>query len=292
MIPAAFEYHAPSTLGEATALLTKLGDAAKVLSGGQSLIPLMKLRLANPAHLVDINGIPGLSGIRESDGVLRIGALTRESELEESQIVRSRYPLLHDTSKVIADPLVRNLATVGGNLAHGDPANDHPATMLALGAEIVAVGPKGERRVPIASFFTGPFETSLRLDEILTEIRIPSPAARSGGAYLKLERKVGDFATAAVAVQVTLGANGACESVGIGLTNVGLTPIKATKAEASLKGVTPDEAAIKRAAALAAEAAEPSEDLRGSVEYKKDLVRILTARALRKAVERAQSGRA
>jgi carbon-monoxide dehydrogenase medium subunit len=292
MIPAAFEYHAPSTLGEATALLTKLGDDAKVLSGGQSLIPLMKLRLANPAHLVDINGIPGLSGIRESDGVLKIGALTRESELEESQIVRSRYPLLHDTSRVVADPLVRNLATVGGNLAHGDPANDHPATMLALGAEIVAVGPKGERRVPIASFFTGPFETSLRPDEILTEIRIPSPAARSGGAYLKLERKVGDFATAAVAVQVTLGANGACESVGIGLTNVGLTPIKATKAEASLKGATPDEAAIKRAAALAAEAAEPSEDLRGSVEYKKDLVRILTARALRKAVERAQSGRA
>ena len=292
MIPAAFEYHAPSTLGEATTLLTKLGDDAKVLSGGQSLIPLMKLRLANPAHLVDINGIPGLSGIRESDGVLKIGALTRESELEESQIVRSRYPLLHDTSRVIADPLVRNLATVGGNLAHGDPANDHPATMLALGAEIVAVGPKGERRMPIASFFTGPFETSLRPDEILTEIRIPSPAARSGGAYLKLERKVGDFATAAVAVQVTLGANGACESVGIGLTNVGLTPIKATKAEASLKGATPDEAAIKRAAALAAEAAEPSEDLRGSVEYKKDLVRILTARALRKAVERAQSGRA
>jgi carbon-monoxide dehydrogenase medium subunit len=292
MIPAAFEYHAPSTLGEATALLTKLGDDAKVLSGGQSLIPLMKLRLANPAHLVDINGIPGLSGIRESDGVLKIGALTRESELEESQIVRSRYPLLHDTSRVIADPLVRNLATVGGNLAHGDPANDHPATMLALGAEIVAVGPKGERRVPIASFFTGPFETTLKPDEILTEIRVPSPAARCGGAYLKLERKVGDFATAAVAVQLTLGANGACESIGIGLTNVGLTPIKATKAEASLKGVTPDEAAIKRAAALAADAAEPSEDLRGSVEYKKDLVRILTARALRKAVERAQSGRA
>jgi carbon-monoxide dehydrogenase medium subunit len=292
MIPAAFEYHAPSTLGEATALLTKLGDDAKVLSGGQSLIPLMKLRLANPAHLVDINGIPGLSGIRESDGVLRIGALTRESELEDSEIVRSRYPLLHDTSRVIADPLVRNLATVGGNLAHGDPANDHPATMLALGAEIVAVGPKGERRLPIAAFFTGPFETSLKPDEILTEIRIPSPAPRSGGAYLKLERKVGDFATAAVAVQVTLGANGACENVGIGLTNVGLTPIKATKAEASLKGVTPDEAAIKRAAALAAQAAEPAEDLRGSVEYKKDLVRILTARTLRKAVERAQSGRA
>jgi len=292
MIPAAFEYHAPSTIDEATALLTKLGDDAKVLSGGQSLIPLMKLRLASPAHLVDINAIPGLSGIREADGFLRIGALTRESELEESEIVRNRYPLLHDTSKVIADPVVRNLATVGGNLAHGDPANDHPATMLALGAEVVAVGPKGERRVPIASFFTGPFETTLKPDEILVEVRIPVPPARSGGAYLKLERKVGDFATAAVAAQVTLGTNGACEYVGIGLTNVGLTPIKATRAEAALKGKAPDDAAITRAAELAAEVAEPSEDLRGSVEYKKDLVRILTARALRKAVERARAGRA
>jgi aerobic carbon-monoxide dehydrogenase medium subunit len=291
MIPAAFEYHAPSTIGEATALLSKLGEDAKVLSGGQSLIPLMKLRLASPAHLVDINAIPGLSGIRETDGFLRIGALTRESDLEESEIVRTRYPLLHDTSKVIADPIVRNLATVGGNLAHGDPANDHPATMLALGAEIVAVGPKGERRMPIATFFTGPFATGLKPDEILVEIRVPVPAARSGGAYLKLERKVGDFATAAVAVQVTLGANGACEQAGIGLTNVGLTPIKATKAEASLKGKALDESAIKQAAELAAQAAEPSADLRGSVEYKKDLVRVLTARALRKAAERAASRR-
>jgi aerobic carbon-monoxide dehydrogenase medium subunit len=291
MIPAAFEYHAPSTIGEATALLSKLGEDAKVLSGGQSLIPLMKLRLASPAHLVDINAIPGLSGIREADGFLRIGALTRESDLEESEIVRTRYPLLHDTSKVIADPIVRNLATIGGNLAHGDPANDHPATMLALGAEIVAVGPKGERRMPIATFFTGPFATGLKPDEILVEIRVPVPPARSGGAYLKLERKVGDFATAAVAVQVTLGANGACEQAGIGLTNVGLTPIKATKAEASLKGKALDESAIKQAAELAAQAAEPSADLRGSVEYKKDLVRVLTARALRKAVERAGSRR-
>src|SRR2546425_3429180 len=286
MIPAAFEYHAPSTIDEATALLAKLGEDAKILSGGQSLIPLMKLRLASPTHLVDINGIPGLSGIREDDGFLRIGALTRESELEESELVRTRYPLLHDTSKVIADPLVRNLATVGGNLAHGDPANDHPATMLALGAEVVAVGPKGERRLPITSFFTGPFETSLRPDEILVEIRIPVPLARSGGAYLKLERKVGDFATAAVAAQLTIGADGTCERVGIGLTNVGLTPIKATGAEALLKNKAPDEGAIKRAAELAAEASEPSADLRGSVEDKKDLVRVLTARALRKALER------
>jgi carbon-monoxide dehydrogenase medium subunit len=288
MIPAAFDYHAPTTIGEATALLAKLGEEAKVLSGGQSLIPLMKLRLASPAHVVDINGIPGLSGIREADGVLRIGALTRESDLEESELIRTRYPLLHDTSKVIADPVVRNLATIGGNLAHGDPANDHPATMLALGAEVVAVGPKGERRIAIGSFFTGPFATSLKPDEILVEIRIPQPVAKSGGAYLKLERKVGDFATAAVAAQLTLGTNGACDQVGIGLTNVGLTPIKAMKAEAALKGKAPDEAAIKRAAELAAEASEPSEDLRGSVEYKRDLVRVLTARALRRAVERAQ----
>ena len=288
MIPAAFQYHAPTTVGEATALLARLGEEAKVLSGGQSLIPLMKLRLASPAHVVDINGIPGLSGIREADGVLRIGALTRESDLEDSELIRTRYPLLHDTSKVVADPVVRNLATIGGNLAHGDPANDHPATMLALSAEVVAVGPKGERRIAIGSFFTGPFATSLKPDEILVEIRIPQPVAKSGGAYLKLERKVGDFATAAVAAQLTLGASGACDQVGIGLTNVGLTPIKATKAEAALKGKAPDEAAIKRAAELAAEASEPSEDLRGSVEYKRDLVRVLTARALRRAVERAQ----
>src|SRR5262249_5285409 len=229
--------------------------------------------------------------IREADGFLRIGALTRESELEESEIVRLRYPLLHDTSMVIADPLVRNLATVGGNLAHGDPANDHPATMLALGAEVVAVGPTGGRRAPCAWFFRGPLGPRLRPDEILPEIGIPPPPARSGGAYLKLERKVGDFATAAVAVQVTLGANGSCDQVGIGLTNVGLTPIKATKAEASLKGKAPDEAAIKRAAEPAPKAAHPSADLRGSVEYKKELVRILTARALRKAVERANTRR-
>ena len=287
MIPAAFEYHAPTSLGEATALLARLGEDAKVLSGGQSLIPLMKLRLASPPHVVDINGIPGLAGIREADGVLRIGALTRESDLEASDLVRTRYPLLHETTKVIADPIVRNLATVGGNLAHGDPANDHPATMLALGAEVVAAGPRGERRIPIAAFFTGPFATALDPGEILVEIRIPVPAARSGGAYVKMERKVGDFATAAVAAQLTLSAAGTCEQVGIGLTNVGLTPIKATQAENALKGKRPDDAVIAQAARLAAEAAQPAEDLRGSVEYKRDLVRVLTARALRRAVQRA-----
>ncbi len=291
MIPAAFDYHAPRSIGEATALLSKLGEDAKILSGGQSLIPLMKLRLASPKHIVDINGIPGLAHLGETDGVLRIGALTRESDLEDSELIRTRYPLLFDTSKVIADPVVRNLATVGGNLAHGDPANDHPATMLALGAEIVAVGPKGERRIPIASFFTGPFTTALRSDEVLTEIRVPSPGPRSGGAYVKLERKVGDFATAAVAVQVELDAGGVCTRVGIGLANVGSTPIKAEAAEGALRGKRPDEAAITRAGELAAQAAQPSADLRGSVEYKKDLVRVLTGRALRKAIARASGNR-
>jgi aerobic carbon-monoxide dehydrogenase medium subunit len=287
MIPAAFDYHAPTSIGEATALLAKLGEDAKILSGGQSLIPLMKLRLASPPHVVDINGIPGLAYIREADGFLRIGGLTRECELEESDLVRSRYPLLHDTSKVIADPVVRNLATVGGNLAHGDPANDHPAAMLALDAEVVAIGPSGSRRIPLTGFFTGPLETALGPGEILTEIRIPLPPPRSGGAYLKLERKVGDFATAAVGVQLTLAAGDACMHVGIGLTNVGATPLKAKRAEALLRGHRLDERAIREAARTAAEESDPAADLRGSVEYKRDLVRVLTTRALRRALERA-----
>ena len=291
MIPTAFEYHAPTTIAEASNLLARLGEDAKILSGGQSLIPLMKLRLANPQHLVDINGIPGLSFIREADGFLRIGALTRESDLEESELIRTRYPLIHDTSQVIADPVVRNLATIGGNLAHADPANDHPATMLAAGAEIVAAGRGGERRLPIESFFTGPFATALKADEILTEIRVPVPAAKSGGAYLKVERKVGDFATAAVAVQITLAANDVCSRIGIGLTNVGLTPIKAGKAEGALRGQRLDDKAIKEAARLAADAAQPAADLRGPVEYKKDLVRVLTVRALHRALERAAHAR-
>src|SRR5215471_3252834 len=190
MIPAAFDYHAPKTLPEALGLLERFGDEAKVLSGGQSLLPLLKLRLAKPAHVVDIGKIPGLDALKEEGGFLRIGALVREKDLETSDLVKKKYPILADTAAVVADPLVRNLATVAGNLAHGDPANDHPATMLALGAEVVATGPKGARTIPIAKFFTGLFQTALAPDEILTEIRIPIPPPRSGGAYVKLERKV------------------------------------------------------------------------------------------------------
>ena len=240
-----------------------------------------------PAHLVDIGRIPGLAGITEADGYLRIGGATREADLERSDLIRERYPILLDTAVVIADPLVRNRATVGGNLAHGDPANDHPATMLALDADVVARGPGGERTIPITRFFTGLFDTALAPAEILTEIRIPVPPPRSGGAYVKLERKVGDYATAAAAVQVTLGGQGEIARVGIGLTNAGPTPIKATAAEGRLLGRQPDAAAIAEAARLAADAASPSADRRGSVEYKRDMARVLTGRAITRAVQRA-----
>lgn len=289
MIPAAFEYHAPTSLGEATALLARLGEDAKILSGGQSLIPLLKLRLASPKVLVDINRIPDLGGVTEADGVLRIGALVREADLETDATVREGYPILLDTAGVIADPLVRNLATVCGNLAHADPANDHPATMLAVAAEVVAVSQRGERRIPVRDLFTGPLTTSLAPDEILTEIRVPAPPARSGGAYLKLERKVGDFAIAAVAVQVTLDQDGTCTRAGIGLTNVGFTPIEAREAGAALVGRRIDDAAMAEAGRLAAAAADPMADHRGSVEYKRDLVRVLTVRGLSRAVARAEA---
>jgi carbon-monoxide dehydrogenase medium subunit len=288
MIPASFQYAAPQTVPEAIALLQGNADA-KLLSGGHSLIPALKLRLGTPALLVDINRIPNLDYIREEDGSLRIGALVRESDLEASALVRSKYPLLHDTSRVIADPLVRNLATVAGNLAHADPANDHPATMLAYRAEVVATGPKGSRTIAIDNFFTGLFETALTHDEIITEVRVPMPVARSGGAYMKLERKVGDFATAAVAVQLNLDASGKIEQIGIGLTNVGVTALRAKRSEDALRGNAPTDALIAQAGQWASEDCQPSEDLRGSVEYKRNVVRVLTMRAVNKALERAKA---
>lgn len=287
MIPPAFEYLRPKTIPEALAFLKQHGESAKILSGGQSLIPMMKLRLARPAYIVDLNRIAGLAYIKEEGGFLKIGGLTREAELESSALIRSKYPLLIDTAHVIADPQVRNLATIAGNLAHGDPANDHPATMIALGAQLVATGSKGERVIPVESFFVSLFTTALEQAEILTEIRIPVPPPKSGGAYIKVERKVGDFATAAVAVQLTLDDKGAVQKAGIGLTNVGATPLKAKKAEDFLRGKKPDAATIAQAAQLAADDAQPSADLRGPVAYKKGLVKELAKRALARAVERA-----
>jgi carbon-monoxide dehydrogenase medium subunit len=284
MIPASFDYHSPQTLDEALALLQGHSDDAKVLSGGMSLLPLLKLRLGSAGHLVDIGRIPGLEYIKEEGGFLKIGGRTRESTLEHSQLIQTRYPLLAETAAVIADPLVRNLATVGGNLAHGDPANDHPATMLALRAEVVATGPNGTRTIPIDQFFLGLFSTALGTDEILTEIRIPVPPAHSGGSYVKLERKVGDFATAATAVQLTLGAGGEITSVGIGLTNAGPTPLRASDAEQFLTGKQPSDEVIAEAAQAASAIATPSADRRGAVEYKRQMARVLTGRALKAAI--------
>ena len=286
MIPPSFDYHAPENLKEASRLLLD-NPEAKLLAGGHSLIPMMRFRLAEPTALVDLRRIPGLAGIREAGGFLAIGAMTRESELEKSELVRRRYPLLADASRVIADPVVRNLATIGGNIAHADPGNDHPAAMLACRASFVACGPSGERTVAAGDFFTGPFSTCLEAGEILTEIRIPAPAAGSGGAYRKFERKVGDYAVAAVAVQLRLEAGRIAEA-GVGLTNVGLTAIRAAAAEAALVGSDGGDEALDRAAEAAAGAAEPEDDHRGSADYKRALVRTLTHRASASALARAR----
>ncbi|HLT21424.1 MAG TPA: xanthine dehydrogenase family protein subunit M [Thermomicrobiales bacterium] len=289
MIPGPFAYHRPASLEEAIGLLGQHGDEAKILAGGQSLIPLMRFRFAEPAQIIDINRIAGLDGISEENGYLKIGALARESALDRSQLVRQRYPLLADTAKVIADPIVRNLATVGGNLAHADPANDHPATMLAYRAELVARGPDGERVIPIDEFFAGPFEPALNPGEILTEIRIPAPGARSGGAYEKFERKVGDYAVSAAAVQLSLAEDGTVASAGVATTNVSFELQRCAAAEEVLLGRQPDEAAIREAAQAAADAADPTSDLRGPAEYKRAVTRTVTRRALHRALERARA---
>jgi len=289
MIPPSFNYFAPSSLDEALSLLREHDDA-KVLAGGHSLIPMMKLRLAEPACLVDINHLQDLDYIKEENGSLKIGALTRESTLENSELVARNFPILIDTARVIADPLVRNMATVGGNLAHGDPANDHPATMIALNASVTVAGAKGVRTIPVSDFFVDLLMTRLEPDEILTEIDIPKAASGSGGAYLKVERKVGDYAVAAVAAQVTLEQDGSFGRAVIGLTNVGNVPVKAEKAMDYLTGKQSDESTLKEAGRLAADAADPTDDLRGNADYKRALVRVLTRRALAKAVTRAKGG--
>jgi aerobic carbon-monoxide dehydrogenase medium subunit len=286
MIPAAFDYHRPASLDEALKLLTQHGDEAKVLSGGMSLLPMMKLRLASFGHLVDIGRVPGLDYIKEEGGFLKIGAMTRQAALERSDLVKSKYPILADAVPLIADPLVRNRGTIGGNVANGDPGNDQPAIMIALGATFVAQGSK-ERTIAANQFYKGLYDTALARNEILTEIRIPMPPARSGGAYAKLKRKTGDFAVAAAAVQVALGKNGAIEGARIGLTNAGLTPLEAVDAAKYLVGKMPDDKTIAEAAKMAAAKSSPSADRRGSVEYKKEMARVLTARALKKAVQRA-----
>tara|TARA_B100000579_G_C22816576_1_gene848207 strand:+ start:420 stop:1292 length:873 start_codon:yes stop_codon:yes gene_type:complete len=288
MIPPPFEYLSPNKLTEAISLLQEHGDDAKILAGGHSLIPAMRLRFALPEYLIDIGGIEGMDYLHEEGGQLLIGAMTRESLLEESELIKERYPLLLDTVKMIADPQVRNMATVGGNLAHGDPANDHPAAMIALRATVIAEGPNGSREIGIDDFFPDFFTTALETNEILTEIRIPSPPLMSGGAYLKIERKVGDYAAAAVACQLNFDSAGSIEQIGIGLTNVGSTPIRSSSAENLLKGKKPSDDLIKEAGFLARSDSDPSDDLRGSAEYKKELICELTQRAIRISIDRSE----
>jgi len=288
MIPSNFEYEAPATLGDAIGLLEKYGEEAKILSGGHSLIPMMKLRFASPERLIDINNIPGLSYIKEEKGMVKIGALIREADVEHSELLKKYFPIFADVTKEIADPQVRNRATIAGNLAHGDAVSPMPAVMLALRASIVITGSGGSRIVPIDEFFFGFYSTAIQPNEILTEIQIPIPAKGTGSAYHKLERKVGDYATAGVAVQLTLDAKGVCTAVGIGLTNVNPVPLRAVSSEAALLGKAINKETVSQAGKLAMQACNPSSDLRGSEEYKRAMVAVLVERMVNKAAERAK----
>ena len=287
MYPASFEYFAPTSLDQALETLERFGDEAKVLAGGQSLIPLLKLRVTAPRALVDINRVEGLDGLAEKGGRLRIGALVRHKTCERSDLLKQRYGVLGSTAPQVSDPIVRNLGTVCGSVAHADPQGDWGSALLAIGADVVVRGPSGERTIPIDELFQGPFMTALEPGEIVTRIDVADPGARAGGQYLKLERKVGDFATAAVAVHVSL-SNGTIGRAGIALTGVGPTNLKAREAEEALAGAAPTDEAITTAARLAAEGAEPLDDNRGSAEYKRNVVRVFTERALRASVAAAR----
>jgi len=288
MLPARFDYHRPETIDEALALLDEYGEAAKVLAGGQSLIPLMKLRFASPGHIVDINRIPGLAGIEESAGWLRLGALARHNQIADSQVVKSRYPVMATAAPLISDPIVRNLGTVGGSLAHADPAGDWGSVMLSLKAEVVVRSSAGSRKLPIDEFLRDTFTTALEPNELLIEVRVPAPPAHSGGTYLKLERKVGDFATVGAAVQLSLD-DGHLKGAGIALTAVGPMNLRAREAEESLAGAEPSEQAFARAAGLAASTAQPTSDVRGSVDYKRHVVEVFVRRGLGRALELARA---
>jgi carbon-monoxide dehydrogenase medium subunit len=286
MIPPSFDYHAPGTLEEALALLNDYGDEAKILAGGHSLIPMMKLRFAEPGHLVDINNIDSLKGIREQNGKIVIGSMTSENELIDSALLREKCPLLPEAAQLIADPQVRNRGTIGGDISHGDPGNDHPALMLALDAKFVLVGSNGAREVAADDFFLGTFYTALEPDEILTEIHIRPQPSNTGASYHKLKRKTGDFATAAAAVVIGLSGD-TCQSARIALTNLGATALRAADAEAALEGRAITDALIEQAAVKAMEICDPAEDLRGDVEYKTHMAGEMTRRAIRDAVKRA-----
>ncbi len=285
MYPPRFHYEAPSSVDEALQMLAMYQGEAKVLSGGMSLIPLMKLRFASPSAIIDVNNLPGLDDLTEAGGQLRIGALVRNRALIRSELVRSRYPLMASVAPQIADPLVRGRSTLVGSLCHADPQGDWGAVMLALEGEVIARSTSGERRIPVTQFMVAPFQTTLRPDELAIEARVPTPAGQPFGVYHKLERKVGDFATVGVAVYLERSGTSVTRA-GIGLTGVGGTNLKCADAERVLIGGSLDDGAIDQAARLAAEAAKPQTDQRGSAEYKRHLVRTFVVRALQAATGR------
>ena len=286
MIPAGFEYHAPASVAAAIGLLGRLGPDAKLLAGGHSLLPMMKLRFAEPSALIDLGRISSLRGITEVGAEIHIGAMTTEAELLTSKLLADKLPLLVEGAGWIADPQVRYKGTIGGDIAHGDPANDQPALMLALDASFVLAGPQGERVVKADGFYLGIFNTQLQPDEILTQIRIPIPAAGTGWSYKKLKRKTGDFATAATAVLLQMSA-GKVTRASIALTNAGTTALKARAAEASLVGKAIATASLNEAARLAMSIVDPTVDQRGDVAYKTAMCGEMTRRALQAAAERA-----
>ena len=288
MIPGSFEYHRPASLSDAVALLGRLDSDARLIAGGHSLIPMMKLRLAMPTHLVDLAGVAELKGVRVEGGEIVIGAMTTQHEIIMSGLIAEHAPILRETSEVIADPQVRYVGTIGGNVANGDPGNDMPALMMALGATYTLRGSDGERRVPARDYYLGLYETAARPGEVLAAIRVPKPPTGHGWAYEKLKRKVGDYATAAAAVILTI-AGGRIATCAIGLTNVAGTALLASDAAAAVVGSALDKPALARASAAATAAASPAEDGRGSAEYRAKMAGVMTARALARAFARATS---
>jgi carbon-monoxide dehydrogenase medium subunit len=287
MYPAAFEYHSPKTVQEALGLMGKLGDDAKVLAGGHSLIPMMKLRLAQPKHLIDLRNVPGLAGVKEDGAHLVIGAMTTWYQLESNATVKAKCPVLGETASIIGDPAVRNLGTIGGSLAHADPAADMPATALACNFEIVVEGPKGRRTVKVDDWFQGLMSTALKEDEILVEIRVPALAKGTGAAYLKFAHPASRFAVVGVAAAITTDGAGVCSKASIGITGAGTKAVRAKGVEAALVGKNLAGAgAIEAAAQKAAEGVDVQADLQGSVEYKAHLCRVFARRAIEAAVKR------
>ena len=290
MYPASFEYLAPNAIPEAIALLQQYGDDAKLLAGGQSLVPMMKLRLARPKYLVDLNRIPDLNGIREEQGCIHIGAMARHTQIEEDPLIREKLPMLCEAARQIADQQVRNRGTLGGSLAEADPSGDWGPVALALKAEMNCAGLNGKRRIAASDFFTFAYTTALESHEILTDVIFPVPAIGSAGVYLKLEAVAGAFAIVSAAVQMGLDKNGICQSIGIGVTGRGPVPEQAIAVENLLKGkkITPE--LIDESGGLIQEGAEPIEDMRGSANYKKKALGAILRRALKECLRRAQDG--